>query len=222
MVLRWFLDGTRIAQPAVDNSIGKTTAYDYLNDAVDLLAEQAPSLNAALLAAKAAGHHHISIDGSVFDTTRCSEAGPTLRKGSTTGRRVDLWWSGKHHHHGGNIQVITAPDGWPLWTSPVRPGREHDTLALRAHAELLPALELWTGDGLPVLADLGYEGEAATITTATKTPAGGTLTDDRKTANKTHNGKRTVGERGNALLKRNIPGGPTASKKRSAPSSPET
>jgi putative transposase len=36
--------------------------------------------------------------------------------------------------------VLTAPDGWPIWTSPVRPGREHDPTCLRTHAELLPAL----------------------------------------------------------------------------------
>jgi hypothetical protein len=24
-------------------------------------------------------------------------------------------------HHGGNIRVVSAPDGWPLWTSGVRP-----------------------------------------------------------------------------------------------------
>jgi hypothetical protein len=41
-------------------------------------------------------------------------------------RGVDLWWSGRHRHHGGNIQADSAPNGWPLWTSDVRPGREHD------------------------------------------------------------------------------------------------
>jgi len=55
-------------------------------------------------------------------------------------QRVDLWWSGKHGCHGGNVQVIAAPDRWPLWTSGVRPGREHDTTALRAHPEALPLL----------------------------------------------------------------------------------
>jgi hypothetical protein len=30
-----------------------------------------------------------------------------------------------HRHHGGNVQVMTAAaDGWPLWTSDVRAGRE--------------------------------------------------------------------------------------------------
>jgi hypothetical protein len=83
---------------------------------------------------------------------------------------VDLWWSGKHDNHGGNVQVITAPDGWPLWTSPVRPGREHDTTALREHDQILPLFTVWTDDDLRVLGDLGYEGEATTITVAYKKP----------------------------------------------------
>jgi hypothetical protein len=29
LVLRWFLDNTRLAQLAADNAIGKSTAYDY-------------------------------------------------------------------------------------------------------------------------------------------------------------------------------------------------
>jgi hypothetical protein len=83
----------------------------------------------------------------------------------------------------------------------VRPGREHDTTALRAHAEILPVLATWIAQGLPVLGDLGYEGEANTSTVAITKPAGGQLTEDQKTHNKAHNGKRAVGERGNSLLK---------------------
>jgi len=82
---------------------------------------------------------------------------------------VDLWWSGKHHTHGGNVQVITVPDGWPIWTSQVRPGREHDTTAVRTHTEILPTLAEAAGDLRP-LGDLGYEGESDTITVAFKTP----------------------------------------------------
>ena len=29
-------------------------------------------------------------------------------------RRVDLWWSGKHACHGGNMQIIAALDGGPI------------------------------------------------------------------------------------------------------------
>jgi DDE superfamily endonuclease len=110
---------------------------------------------------------------------------------------VDLWRSGKHANHGGNVQVITAPDGWSLWTPKVRPGREHDTTALRAHTGILPLFVAWIGDDLPVLGDLGYEGEADTITVAFKKPQGRELTEDQKT----RNGKRAVGERGNSLIK---------------------
>jgi DDE superfamily endonuclease len=193
LVLRWFLDGTRVKQLAVDNAIGKSTVYAYLDEGFTVLAAQAPGLESALLAAKMAGHSHISIDGTLIETDRVRTPGPT--------KGVDLWWSGKHANHGGNIQVITAPDGWPLWTSEVRPGREHDTTALRKHPEILPALATWIAEKLPTLGDLGYEGESGTITVAFKKPKGRELTEEQKDHNKAHNGKRAVGERGNSLLK---------------------
>lgn len=92
------------------------------------------------------------------------------------------------------------PDGWPIWTSPVRPGREHDTTALRSHPELLPALTAAAAD-LRTLGDLGYDGAADTITVAFKKPKGGTLTTIQQQLNKAHNALRAIGERGNALLK---------------------
>ncbi|WP_186814268.1 transposase family protein, partial [Pseudonocardia asaccharolytica] len=157
LVLRWFLDGTRVAPLALDNQLSLSTAYRYLPEGIDVLAAAAPGLHGALLAAKLAGHTHVCPDGTLIRTDRSKAAGPGV---SADGRAVDLWWSGKHHHHGGNVQVGTAPDGWPLWTSPVRPGREHDTTCARAHAELLPALDMWSDDEARVaLADPGYQGE---------------------------------------------------------------
>jgi DDE superfamily endonuclease len=161
LVLRWFLDGTPVRQLAVDNAIGKSTAYAYLDEGCTVLAARAPAFESALLAAKIAGHSHICIDGTLIETDRVRTPGPT--------DGVDLWWSGKHANHGGNIQVITAPDGWPLWTSQVRPGREHGTTALREHPEILPALATWTAENRPALGDLGYEGESDTITVAVRT-----------------------------------------------------
>lgn len=32
LILRWFLDGTGVAQLAVDNAIKKSTVYDYLHE----------------------------------------------------------------------------------------------------------------------------------------------------------------------------------------------
>jgi DDE superfamily endonuclease len=200
LLLRWFVDGTRLAQLAADNAIGGSTAYRYLHEGIDVLATAAPGLRGALLAARAAGHPHVTVDGTLIRTDRCHAPGPTARA-DRPDRRVDLWWSGKHACHGGNIQVIAAPDGWPLWTSEVRPGREHDTTALRTHAEVLPLLGEWTDQAHAVLADLGYEGERAALTTPVKTTAGRRLSTDQRTVNLLHAAVRGPAERGNSLLK---------------------
>ncbi len=63
----------------------------------------------------------LSVDGTLIDGDRNRTPGPTPG--------VDLWRSGKHDNHGRNVQVVTAPAGWPPWTSDMRPGREHDTTA---------------------------------------------------------------------------------------------
>lgn len=193
LVLRWFLDATRIAQLAVDNQLSASTAYRYLHEGIDVLAAAAPGLHGALLAARAAGHTHVQLDGTLIGTDRSKATGPSAG--------VDLWWSGKHHTHGGNVQVVTAPDGWPLWTSPVRPGREHDTTCARAHPGLLHALEIWTDPEHAVLADLGYQGEAHRLTCPFKTPAGGGLTVDQRAVNALHSATHAIAERGNSLLK---------------------
>jgi DDE superfamily endonuclease len=200
LVLRWFLNGTRLAQLAADNRIGRSTAYRYLHEGIDALAAAAPGLRGALLAARAAGHPHVTVDGTLIHTDRCAAPGPTTR-GDRPDRRVDLWWSGKHGCHGGNVQVLAAPDGWPIWTSPVRPGREHDTTALRTHAEVLPLLAEWTDADHAALADLGYEGERAALTTPIKRSTDAPLTDDQRTVNLLHAATRAPAERGNSLLK---------------------
>ena len=193
LALRWLFDDARMSQLARDNGIGTSTAYDYRDEAIAVLAARKPSLQGALLAAKAAGHTHVILDGTLIYTDRNSTPGPT--------RGVDLWWSGKHHHHGGNIQVVSAPDGWPLWTSGVRPGREHDTTAARADPELLAQITAWVHDGQLGLADLGYEGEAQILRIPIKKPTGGELTPDQQAYNTVHGALRCLGERANSLLK---------------------
>jgi hypothetical protein len=193
MVLRWFLDGTRVAQLACDNQVSSSTAYRYLHEAIDVLAAVAPGVHGALLAARTAGHTHVNLDGTLIRTDRSKAVGPTAG--------VDLWWSGKHRAHGANIQVLTAPDGWPLWTSPVRPGREHDTTCARTHDGLLDALTDWIDQDHAVLADLGYEGESTLLTCPIKNTRGVTLTVDQRTINALHSATRALAERGNSLLK---------------------
>ena len=42
LVLRWFLDNTRMTQLAADNTIGSSTAYRYLHEGIDVLAARQP------------------------------------------------------------------------------------------------------------------------------------------------------------------------------------
>ena len=189
LTLRWFLDGTRIRQLAADNAISVKTVYRYLHEGIDLLAAHAPGLPQALTAAQEAGLPHVNLDGVVIPTDRVKTPGPN---------GADLWWSGKHKHHGGNIQVISAPDGWPLWTSDVRPGREHDMTCARTHGVIDALTEL--RDDLIGLADLGYEGAADVLRVPIKKIKGRKLTDDQATYNRLLRGVRGIGERANALL----------------------
>ena len=148
MFCRWMLQATRVRQLAIDHHVSLATAYRYLAEVLDVLAAQAPGLRGALLAAKIAGYRYVMLDGTLIPIDRCSAPGPT--------QGVDLWWSGKHHRHCGNIQVLTAPDGWPICVSPVRPGREYDVTCARTHPDLLDAVDAFSVDGRFVLADLGY------------------------------------------------------------------
>lgn len=193
LVLRWFLEDTRMSALARDNGIAVSTAYEYRDEGIAVLAARRPSLHGALLAAKVAGHTQVIVDGTLIRTDRISTPGPT--------KGVDLWWSGKHHHHGGNIQVVSVPDGWPLWASSVRPGREHDTSAVRADPDLLARIADWISDGALALADLGYEGEPETFTIPFKKPKDGSLTVDEQAYNALHSALRCIGERANSLLK---------------------
>ena len=60
LVLRWFLDDTRMSALARDNGISQSTAYDYRDEAIAVLSARKPSLHNALLAAKAAGHSRMT------------------------------------------------------------------------------------------------------------------------------------------------------------------
>lgn len=189
LVARWFLDGTRVAQLACDNAISDKTCYRYLHEGIDLLAAHAPDLRQTLSQARDAGLTHVNLDGVVIPTDRVAIPGPNGH---------DLWWSGKHKHHGGNVQVISSPDGWPMWVSAVRPGREHDITCARHHGVIDALADV--RDDLPTLADLGYEGAEDTVRIPVKKPATGALTNDQKAFNKLQRGLRAIGERANALL----------------------
>ena len=194
LALRWLFDDTRISQLARDNGIGVSTAYGYRDEAITVLAARKPSLRGALLAAKAAGHTHVILDGTLIPTDRISTPGPTRGRGPVVVRASTATTAG-------TSRSVSAPDGWPLWTSPVRPGREHDTTAARADPDLLDDIAAWVDDGQLGLADLGYEGEADLLRIPIKKPADGELTVDQQAYNAVHGALRCLGERANSLLK---------------------
>jgi hypothetical protein len=192
LVLRWFVDGTRLVQLACDNGISVPTAYRYLHEGLTVLADHAPDLSTALERAAGAGYTHLNLDGTVIHTDRVAAPGPN---------GADLWWSGKHKHHGGNVQVISAPDGWPIWVSPVRPGREHDTTCARSHGLITALNRLAAALGIPTLTDLGYQNAGHGFRQPVKKPQGRELNLEQQTFNKVVRGIHGVAERANALLK---------------------
>ena len=194
LALRWFRDRTSPGALARDHGISRATACRYLDEVIELLAEQAPDLRQALERAKDTGFSHVILDGKIIPADRCKE--PAI---SVKGQVIDLWYSGKAHSHGGNVQAVLAPDGFPLWVSEVEPGSVHDITAARALA--LPALYRAAATGLPTLADPGYDGAGIGIHMPVKQPADGQELDiDTRTRNAIQRSLRCLGERGFALL----------------------
>ena len=79
-----------------------------------------------------------------------------------------LWFSGKHRAPGGNVQIISDPDGHPVAVSDVEPGSTHDLAAARAIGFLGALHAAAALLGLPALADKGYDGAGAGVLTPTK------------------------------------------------------
>lgn len=187
LVLRWYKDNSKIRLLARDAGISQATAYRYLHEAIDVIAEHAPNLDEVLAEGKVTGWAFVCLDGTLIETTRCS---------ARSAAGYDLWYSGKHHRHGGNVQVLTDPSGFPVWTSPVEPGSTHDITAARKHA--LPGLYAAAAHDLPSLTDKGYTGAGAGIHVPVK---GRDLEVGNRARNLLIAALRAPAERGNALLK---------------------
>jgi hypothetical protein len=191
--LAWFRDRPDIARLGRGFGISQATAYRYLDEAIEVLAAQAPGLREALEQAKEQGLPHLILDGKVVSADRCKEK--TI---SRKGREIDRWYSGKAHGFGGNIQALFAPGGIPLWVSPVLPGGVHDITAAREHVRAIVRSYL---KDLPVLADSGYEGAGRGVHVPVRKPAGGGELDlDTRTRNALLRSLRCLGERGFALM----------------------
>jgi hypothetical protein len=194
-VLVWFRKREDLTTLGAGFGISRATAYRYLAEAITVLAALAPDLHEALHRAASDGMAYLILDGKVFSADRCA-----AKTTSVKGEQIDLWYSGKAHEHGGNIQALSSPRGIPLWVSEVEPGSVHDLTAAQKH--ILGAL-YWAAAhlDLPTLADSGYEGSGAGIHTPVKQPTDGRALDlDNRTRNSLLRGMRCLGERGFAVL----------------------
>jgi hypothetical protein len=188
MLLRWARDDTRVHMIARDAGVSQATAYRYIHEAVDVVAAHGMGLEDVLDLLQAAGAPYVLVDGTLIESDRCRATDPE------TG--YDLWYSGKHKKHGGNIQVLMDPSGYPMWTAPVCPGRTHDLAAAREH--LLPALYPRAARTMPAITDKGYIGAGIGIHAPTR---GKNLNPDARARNRIISDLRAPCERANAMLK---------------------
>jgi DDE superfamily endonuclease len=189
LVLRWFRD-TGMPTLARDAGVSPATGYRYLHEGIDVLAARAPDLHSVLEQGKAAGWSHVVLDGTLIATDRCRTTNPD------TGH--DLWYSGEHRAHGGNVQVLCDPEGFPVAVSDAQPGSMHDIAAARATGFLDAVHAAAALLGLPALADKGYHGAGIGVHTPAK---GARLAPSTATRNQLLTRLRAEDERGIALLK---------------------
>jgi hypothetical protein len=195
--LRRFRQRAEIVDLARDNGISRATGYRYVDEVITVLADQAPDLHEALEQAANQDLPYVILDGKIFSSDRLGE-----KTTSVKGNQIDLWYSGKARRFGGNVLVLTRPDGFPIWVSDVEPGSVHDITAAEDHA--LGAL-YWAYSqlDLPTLADAGFQGAGAGVLTPvkhSKTHPGSPLETDNQTYNTLLRSLRALGERAFALL----------------------
>ncbi|MDU0347706.1 transposase family protein [Actinomyces sp. MRS3W] len=187
MVLRWLVEATNVRVLARDSGISIATAYRYLHEALDVISQHAPDLIDTLKELVEAGESYVCLDGTLIHTDRVDER-------SESGKH--LWYSGKHKAFGGNVQVLTDSTGYPVWVAPVEPGSTHDLTAARTH--VLGAVHKAASQGMPTLADKGYQGAGIGVKTPFK---GKELGIKQEAYNAFQGAMRAPAERANALLK---------------------
>ena len=179
LVLAHLRKGEPFAQVAAGFGVGTATAWRYVTETVALLAARAPKLRRAVREAVRAGYPFAVLDGTLVRTDRVAADRP--------------FFSGKHHCHGMNLQVISGPAGQLLWVSGPLPGSVHDMKA----AWIWGIEDELAAADLPALADKGYHGAAHA-----KVPYRGRGKPvSQKHANRAYAKLRSPGERANAQLK---------------------
>jgi hypothetical protein len=192
LVLAHLRKGETYADLACGFTIGTSTAYRNIHEALDLLAAMAPTLAQAIEVASRKAF--VILDGTLLRIDRVGMASGHDR----------AFYSGKHKAHGLNVQVIADPIGRLVWISPPLPGARHDMGAASEHG-IIDAL---TTHKIPAAADTAYQGAGPTVAVPQRrrrrdqdTGRYRRLSQNQKDVNTAHARRRGPSERVNAELK---------------------
>lgn len=192
LVVAYLRKGETYADLAGGFTIGTSTVYRYVREALTLLAALAPTLRQAINVARRKAF--VILDGTLLRIDRV---------GMASGRDR-AFYSGKHQCHGVNVQVVADPAGRLVWVSPALPGARHDIAAAREHGIIDAIAEA----GIRTVADSAYQGGGPAIRVPQRrrrrdrdTGRYRPLSENQKQVNTAHARLRGPGERVNAELK---------------------